>query len=192
MRRALTTPPIIVPGTLAAAGQPTLIAGGAIVLRPWRDEDAPAFLAAYQDPAIRTWHTRQPASLTQVYEWFAAYREDWAREAGACWAVTRDGVEVLGRIALGSIDLNDGVAGCGYWTVPAARGAGVAPRALTALSAWTLGPAGFHRLYLEHSTRNGASCRVATKAGFALEGTQRSAAVHADGRHDMHLHARIR
>ncbi|MFC7484563.1 GNAT family N-acetyltransferase [Luedemannella flava] len=66
------------------------------------------------------------------------------------------------------------------------------PRALTALSAWTLGPAGFHRLYLEHSTRNGASCRVATKAGFALEGTQRSAAVHADGRHDMHLHARIR
>jgi hypothetical protein len=36
------------------------------------------------------------------------------------------------------------------------------------------------------------SCKVATKAGYLLEGTKRSAAVHDDGRHDMHLHARIR
>jgi RimJ/RimL family protein N-acetyltransferase len=60
------------------------------------------------------------------------------------------------------------------------------------VSDWALGGAGFHRLELDHSTRNDASCRVATKAGFAPEGTKRSAAVHADGRHDMHLHARIR
>jgi RimJ/RimL family protein N-acetyltransferase len=45
---------------------------------------------------------------------------------------------------------------------------------------------------LDHSTRNHASCRVATKSGYLLEGTKRSAAVHDDGRHDMHLHARIR
>lgn len=36
-----------------------------------------------------------------------------------------------------------------------------------------------------------ASCGVATKAGYRLEGTKRNAAVH-DGRHDMHLHARVR
>lgn len=100
--------------------------------------------------------------------------------------------EVLGRIALGSMDLDDGVASCAYWVLPAARGAGVAPAALHALSEWALAPGRFHRLYLDHSTRNQASCRVALKAGFALEGTRRSAAVHADGRHDMHLHARIR
>lgn len=40
-------------------------------------------------------------------------------------------------------------------------------------------------------TANAASCRVALKAGFAAEGTRRSAALHADGWHDMHLHARI-
>jgi RimJ/RimL family protein N-acetyltransferase len=68
----------------------------------------------------------------------------------------------------------------------------VASRALNALGEWALGEAGFHRLHLDHSTRNEASCRVAVKAGFALEGTKRSDAVHADGRHDMHLHARIR
>jgi RimJ/RimL family protein N-acetyltransferase len=76
--------------------------------------------------------------------------------------------------------------------LPAARGAGVATSAVLALSAWALEEIGFCRLHLDHSTRNHASCRVATKSGYELEGTKRSAAVHDDGRHDMHLHARIR
>ena len=33
--------------------------------------------------------------------------------------------------------------------------------------------------------------RVAAKAGFTAEGTLRSALLHADGWHDMHLHARV-
>jgi [ribosomal protein S5]-alanine N-acetyltransferase len=32
---------------------------------------------------------------------------------------------------------------------------------------------------------------VAAKAGYKLEGTKRSGLLHADGWHDMHLHARI-
>lgn len=76
--------------------------------------------------------------------------------------------------------------------LPAARGAGVASRGLGALTAWALDEIGFQRLELDHSTRNLASCRVATKSGYFLEGTKRSAAVHDDGRHDMHLHARVR
>ena len=63
---------------------------------------------------------------------------------------------------------------------------------MIAVSVWAFGEAGFHRLRLSHSTRNDASCRVAVIAGFKLEGTKRSEAIHADGRHDMHLHARIR
>src|SRR5262249_1458548 len=51
---------------------------------------------------------------------------------------------------------------------------------------------GFHRLDLEHSTRNLTSCKVATKSGYLLEGTKRSARLHDDGWHDMHLHARVR
>jgi RimJ/RimL family protein N-acetyltransferase len=191
VRSPLSTPPAIPAGALAAEPQPVLVAPGDLVLRPWAPGDAAVFLAAYQDPAIRHWHTRQPASEDQVREWFEGYRQSWAQESGASWAVTRAG-EVIGRIALGSLNLDDGVAGCAYWVLPAARGAGVAPRALGAVSVWALGQAGFHRLHLSHSTRNEASCRVAVKAGFRLEGTMRSEAIHADGRHDMHLHARIR
>ncbi|MEU8075021.1 GNAT family N-acetyltransferase [Catellatospora citrea] len=169
-----------------------LSASGELVLRPWEAADAPAFFAAYQDPEIQHWHTRQPTSEDQVREWFEQYHQAWAQETGASWAVTRGGDAVLGRLAMGSLNLDDGVAGCAYWVLPAARGKGVASGALAALSAWALGEAGFHRLHLDHSTRNIASCRVAVKAGFLLEGTKRSDAVHSDGRHDMHLHARIR
>ncbi|MEU4236703.1 GNAT family N-acetyltransferase [Actinoplanes sp. NPDC026619] len=186
----LTTPPTIAAGSLAGGPQPVLTAPG-LVLRPWRDDDAETFLDAYDDPQIQRWHTRRPGSAADVLAWFGQYRQDWAQETGGHWAVT-DGEQVLGRIAMRGFDFDDGFAGCAYWVLPRARGAGVATRALTALSGWGLGAAGFHRLHLGHSTRNDASCRVATKAGFRLEGTMRSEAVHADGRHDMHLHARIR
>jgi len=160
------------------------------MLRPWESSDAPIFLSAYQDEEIRRWHTRRPSSENRVREWFDAYRYDWERERGGHWAVV--GGEVLGRIALGSVNLDEGIAGVGYWVLPAARGAGVASRALSALSAWALDEIGFHRLHLDHSTRNHASCRVATKCGFLPEGTKRSAGLHDDGWHDMHLHARVR
>ncbi|MHA6761848.1 GNAT family N-acetyltransferase [Streptacidiphilus sp. PAMC 29251] len=193
MTRDLSTPPAVLPGSLAGSlQQPALPAAQGLLLRPWEPADVPTFLAAYQDDEIRRWHTRRPSSETRVREWFDAYRQDWEREQGGHWAVTRDGGEVLGRIALSSVNLDDGMAGVGYWVLPAARGAGVASRALSALSAWALDEIGFHRLQLDHSTRNHASCKVATKSGYQLEGTKRSAAVHDDGRHDMHLNARLR
>jgi RimJ/RimL family protein N-acetyltransferase len=192
MTRALSTPPVITPGFLAASAQPVLTAARGLLLRPWKGADTPAFLSAYQDEEIRRWHTRRPASEVQVREWFEVYRQDWEREKGGHWAVTRDGGDVLGRIALRGMDFDDGTAGVAYWTLPAARGSGVATLALAALTTWAVDEVGFHRLELDHSTRNQASCRVATRAGYRLEGTKRSAAVHDDGRHDMHLHAHVR
>lgn len=192
MTRALSTPSVILSGSFANSRQPVLPAAGGLLLRPWEWADAPAFLAAYQDDEIRRWHTRRPSTETQAMEWFDTYRQDWEREKGGHWAITLDGGEVLGRIALRGLDFDDGTAGVAYWVLPTARCAGVATRALTALTAWALDEIGFHRLELDHSTRNTASCRVATKSSYLLEGTKRSAAVHDDGRHDMHLHARIR
>ncbi|MBT2467364.1 GNAT family N-acetyltransferase [Streptomyces sp. ISL-66] len=48
------------------------------------------------------------------------------------------------------------------------------------------------RIARYHSAANPASCRVATKAGYPLEGTMRGALLHVDGWHDEHLHARLR
>lgn len=143
MTSTRSTLPAISAGTLADTPQPVLADAGGLLLRPWEATDAAVFFAAYRDPEIQRWHTRQPVSEDQVREWFDRYRQDWVREKGAHWAVTGSGGEVLGRIATGGIDLDDGVAGCAYWVLPAARGAGVASRALTALSVWALGETWF-------------------------------------------------
>ncbi|WP_425303502.1 GNAT family N-acetyltransferase [Nocardia wallacei] len=192
MTRALSTPPTVPAGVLGGSPQPVLSAAGDLLLRPWDSADAAVFLGAYQDREIRRWHTRRPSSVNQVLEWFEGYRRDWRAEVGGHWAVARGGGEVVGRIAMRGLDFDDGVAGIGYWVLPGARGGGVASRALSALSSWALGEIGFHRLQLEHSTRNRGSCRVAVKCGYRMEGVMRSAAVHDDGRHDMHLHGRVR
>ena len=67
---------------------------------------------------------------------------------------------------------------------------GAASDATRAVSGWAFESIGLHRLELLHSVQNVPSCGVAGRAGFVLEGTRRSS-LHADGWHDMHLHALI-
>ncbi|MEH0543286.1 GNAT family N-acetyltransferase [Streptomyces sp. B21-105] len=187
-----TADPVLPAGTLSGAPQPVLRTGDGLLLRPWRATDAPAVHAAFQDPAMHQWHIRAADSEEEVAGWIEEWRTCWQEERSAQWAVVdahTDGL--LGRVALRGVQLDEGVAEVAYWTTAVARGRGVAPRATTALTRWAFDEVGFHRLELMHATANEASCRVAGKAGFALEGTKRSAALHQDGWHDMHLHARV-
>lgn len=144
MGSPLSIPPAIPAGALAVGPQPILAAAGDLVLRPWQPSDARIFYTAYQDPMIQHWHTRQPASEDQAREWFEQYGKNWGQAKGASWAITRGGTEVLGRLAMGSLNLDDGVAGCSYWVLPTARCAGVASHALIPFSSRALGDTGFH------------------------------------------------
>jgi [ribosomal protein S5]-alanine N-acetyltransferase len=173
---------------MARRSQPVLYVDE-LTLRPWTAADVPALAAAYADPAIQRWHARS-MTRSEASRWVSAANRSWARETAANWAVTAsDGL--VGRMSLRTVDLEDGLAGIGYWVVPAARGRCIAPRALVAVSDWAIDELGLHRLELEHSTRNEPSCRVAEKAGYPLESTKWSQALHDDGWHDMHLHVRI-
>jgi RimJ/RimL family protein N-acetyltransferase len=96
---------------------------------------------------------------------------------------------MVGRVGIKSFDLSDCIGELAYWVMPAARGHGVAKRAVAAVCGWAFDVLGLHRLELIHATGNPASCRVATAAGFGIEGTMRQHARHEDGWHDMHLHA---
>jgi ribosomal-protein-alanine N-acetyltransferase len=174
-------------GRLARLAQPVL-AGDGFVLRPWRAEDAPVVAAAYQDPGIQLWHARS-LTLAEASAWVAHWPGRWQAESGAGWAVAAD--EVLGQLSLRTVDLAEGSAEISYWVLPAARGRNVAARALSVLSRWAFDVVGLHRIEAQHSTRNAASCRVAERAGYRAEGTRRGQALHADGWHDMHLHARL-
>lgn len=185
--------PTIPAGALAATDQPTLPVAADALLRPWLLTDAAAVQEAFRDPAIQRWHVRRADSVAEAQAWIEAWQSEWPSETGAHWALVEAKSDtLLGRVALKSFALHDGTAEVAYWTVPSARGRGLCPRAVTALTQWALYERGFHRLDLEHATANHASCRVADKAGFEAEGVRRGAWLHADGRHDVHLHARVR
>lgn len=160
------------------------------MLRPWRASDAPAVAEAYADPGIQRWHNRSMTGPEEVQAWISSWLGRWAQESGAGWAI--DGpADLLGQISVRRLDLAEGLAEVSYWVMPAARGHRVAPRALCALSAWLFDQVQLNRVELAHSTLNAASCRVAARAGFPLEGTKRRESLHRDGWHDMHLHARL-
>jgi RimJ/RimL family protein N-acetyltransferase len=173
---------------MATVSQPEIRANG-MVLRPWRPSDRPAVVAAYADAAIQRWHCR---SMTddEAGDWIASWPGRWRSESGAGWAVLAGG-HVAGQISLRRVVLGEGLAEVSYWVLPRERGRRIAPRALSALTLWSLSTLGLHRVELCHSTRNVASCRVAEYAGFTAEGTKRGEARHTDGWHDMHLHARL-
>lgn len=170
---------------MAGRTQPVLTADE-LTLRPWAAADVPGIVAAYRDSDIRRWHARD-MTAAEAAQWVIAAGSSWTTETGASWAITLSTGELLGRMSLRTVDLHEGLADIGYWVVPAAREHRVATRALVVVSDWAMKDLGLHRLELEHSTRNPPSCRVARSAGYSLEGTKRSSALHQDGWHDMHV-----
>ncbi|MET7425166.1 GNAT family N-acetyltransferase [Dactylosporangium sp. NPDC005555] len=180
--------PALPAGSLAGSIQPVLDGDG-VRLRPWRAADADTVVAAYADPDIQRWHCRTMTDA-EARDWIARWPARWRAETAAGWAVTgQDGV--AGQISLRTIDLFEGLAEVSYWVLPHARGRGTAGRALRTLTDWAFGTLGLHRIVVCHSTANHASCRVADRAGYPLEGTKRGEVRHTDGWHDMHLHARV-
>ena len=182
-------PQLVPPVLTGLPGEQPVLTDGELLLRPWQRTDAPALVAAYADPVVQHWHGER-LDEAEAEE----YADEWAAHWKACRRagfalVRRD--EVVGRFTLRDVDLEQGSAEVTYWVLACARGQGLAPLAVERLAAWAYDDLGMHRLTLMHSTANEASCRVATKTGFVLEGSARSSLLHDDGWHDMHLHARL-
>jgi RimJ/RimL family protein N-acetyltransferase len=185
-------PPVVPAGRMRKRGQPVLPVESDLSLRPWSPTDASAVSAAFADPEIQHWHMRELLSVDEARAWIASWRERWDAETDGSWAVVAAASgDLLGQVALRMVSLEFGQGQVTYWVLPGFRGEGVATRAVTEVSRWALSDLGIHRLVIEHSVANASSCRVAEKAGFALEGTMRSGLLHADGWHDMHLHALV-
>jgi ribosomal-protein-alanine N-acetyltransferase len=185
--------PALPPGSLRIMEQPRIPLGDGLVLRPWEPGDVPALRAAFESPDIERWHLRRFDGDDEAREWIAAWPRRWAKETDAAWAIARERDDaVVGYAALRGILLAAATGQVSYWVTPAARGAGVATRAASGVSRWGLRRLGLQRVYLLHSVANAPSCRVAEAAGFRNEGTLRDYMLHADGWHDVHMHAVVR
>lgn len=187
----LATDPPGPAGRPAPALDPVELLGAGLLLRPWQPSDADDVLRALSDPLIVTWNPRLPLQdLDDARWWLAGRAARWADGRAASWAVVEDH-RVVGSVALRGLDRIDSFAVASYWTVPSARGRGVAGRGLAAATSYAFEVLGLHRVQLAHAVANTASCRVAEKAGFRREGTLRESNRLADGFSDEHLHARL-
>jgi len=152
---------------------PTLRSGdssGAIVLRRWSLDDVPAVVAASADPYIPQ-VTTVPEDATELAA--RAYVErQWDRASSG---LGYSFVICAPSAAIGQIGLwpRDGAASIGYWLIPAARGRGLAARALRVLVDWA-SSAGYPELELFAEPWNEASLATARRCGFAERGTVRA------------------
>ncbi|MFI9628685.1 GNAT family N-acetyltransferase [Streptomyces sp. NPDC052042] len=172
---------------------------GDVLLHPWGREAAESetmldgLIAAAADPLIALWNPLATADRGDASAWLEARDGGWDRGAGASFAaVTATDGALLGSVTLRWVDRADGLAMIGYWTLPAARGRGVATRATKAVTSWGFRTADARRIEIAHAVGNEASCRVAERCGYLPEGTLRDSHRFGDGAyHDEHLHARL-
>ncbi len=152
-----------------------------LLLRPWRDTDAPAVLDAWRDPAIAQWNPQgDPLDLDAALRWLR-WRADWSGGGHVSLAAAdpADPEILLGSVSLHRIHAGD--ASIGYWTVAAARGRGVATAAVVLLSGWAFATSGW----------SGSSCATRWPTRRPA-GSLRQSHRYGDGRrYDEHLHARL-
>ncbi|MER5862480.1 GNAT family protein [Kitasatospora sp. NPDC002040] len=177
---------------------PADLAGDGFGLRPWSlvgepERRARELAALAADPAISLWNPLPIRTVAHAERWLAGRVSGWERGDLASFALlTPDFDGLLGSVTVRWVDRGDALAMIGYWLVPDARGRGLATRGLEAATRWAFTTADARRIELGHAVGNTASCRVAGRAGYLLEGTLRQSHCFGDGNyHDEHLHARL-
>jgi RimJ/RimL family protein N-acetyltransferase len=156
---------------MSLAVEPTADAP-ALTLRPWRDSDIPAIVAAYRDEAMRRWLPNHIDDEDEARAWLARQEAGWADDTRLSWAIDQGGI-LVGHFVIKAANPPESFAtGVGYWTAAEARGQGIASRCVETATEWLFGeqdimPA--DEIELLHSVGNDGSCRVAQKCGYLLE-----------------------
>ena len=142
-----------------------------------------------------------PAGERDAARWLASQDRGWldgdrlsfavleADDVGGC--VLAGNVGLKNREETGRIGERE-TAEIGYWTAVAARGRGIAPAAVRAVTGWVFDAfagASLRQIMLVHDVGNPASCRVADKAGYPFRELSPANPPHwfTDG----HIHMRL-
>jgi len=139
-----------------------------ILLRPWREDDAPALYKYASDPEVGPragWppHQSEQESLEIIRTIFSNDRT-WAIEL-------KETGEVIGCIGYfvhgeSNIDIGENDAEAGYWVARPYWNRGIATEALRLLIDYCIHEKGFLSLWCDFFVDNPASGRVMEKCGF--------------------------
>jgi RimJ/RimL family protein N-acetyltransferase len=180
-------------GDPMAPGKPWLTApvlhGPSLVLRPWRDEDAPRLVEACSDPLSQRWlpHLASPFGAEDARAWLIAKRTHLAEGVAIAWCLADPADDqCLGAVDLFGLERQGNEAEVGYLLHPDARGRGLMAQALRLAVRHAVVPVedgglGLARIALRAASRNVASLRVAESVGFREIGVQRQVDPQPDG-----------
>ncbi|MFC9946081.1 GNAT family N-acetyltransferase [Streptomyces pratensis] len=157
--------------------EPTTLTTERLLMRPFTPEDADAVHSACQDPEIQRWtvvpspYTRADAELFTRKLSPAGWQDDTMYNFAV---LLRDGGPLVGALGVNRSGL-PGTYEVGFWTARAHRGAGLTTEAVLAAARWAFTDLATDRLEWRAEVGNTPSRAVALRAGFRMEGEQRSA-----------------
>ena len=177
-----------------AAPPATPLADDAIRLEPLGSRFADELGALALDDDVRR-YTFVPSTPRDGFgaDWARAYDDAWADGSRAGFAVLDAATGAfVGMAGFVKLDLDARQAEAGYVVAPAARGRGLARRALALLTAWGFGELELVRIELRIDVTNEPSLAVARRAGFTQDGVLRSLSFKEGRRSDISVWSRLR
>ncbi|WP_328538441.1 GNAT family N-acetyltransferase [Streptomyces sp. NBC_00344] len=165
---------------------PVILTSERLLLRPFNPGDAEAVFQACQDPDVQRWTVVPSPYSRQDAESFVGQLvpEGWRSGTNLAFAVLpreagplRGALSVFQRSQPGTWEI-------GYWTAKEHRGRGYTAEAVAVLAHWSLSTLGVERLEWRAEVGNAGSRAVAEKAGFLVEGVQRSNLLNKGTRRD--------
>jgi RimJ/RimL family protein N-acetyltransferase len=172
------------------------LADDVVRLRPWRETDVPAVVAAFADPLTLRFSWPFTSRYGEADARRALAEEEHARMRGTELAFAlvepADESAVLGGASLYEVERPSRAAAIGYWLTPGARGRGVATHAVELIAGWAFGELGIERLQITCDPSNHGSRHVAERAGFRLERVLPAHLPYKGALRDTALYARTR
>lgn len=166
---------------------------GVVRLVPLRPPHLAGMRALGDDPDVtRFTYVRAPWDDDKARAWLQRYVDGWRDGTLAGFAIESSGAEeFLGFLAIVRYDAEGREAELGYIVAPAARGRGVARRAVALATDWCLGHLELERVELRIDVGNASSLRVAERLGFVREGVLRSVHFKQGRRVDLAVYSRL-
>jgi RimJ/RimL family protein N-acetyltransferase len=145
-----------------------------------------------RDPDVQRF-TYVPSPWVEGFErtWLERYDQRNGERAGFAIVDEASG-EFLGMAGLVRLDMDARQGEIGYIVAPAARGRGIAVRAVRLITEWWLQELGLERVELRIEVENEPSIRVAERAGYGHEGVLRSVHFKQGLRADIAVYSRLR
>jgi RimJ/RimL family protein N-acetyltransferase len=145
-----------------------------LLLRPFRADDLPAFVAYRSEPEVARYQSWDSTYTMADAERFLASQRDVELGAPGEWvqlaAVERRTGVLCGDCAVRFVPGQPGTAEVGVTFAPARQGSGLATEALAAVITELFAQHGLHRVYAETDDRNVAVHRLFERLGFRCEG----------------------